>query len=292
MPFLNNNKFKELRIAASNGNEKAKMVLQALRQGSQNDVDRLVGDYYSIPQVETPSEIEHSQEQSIEDNVNEIEVNNNIDNNVNNTADNSYEEDLNSIPVVEDLTEVLDKETDGLFDENEIESIDFSKFLSNKRRDGVRSKKNSEYFSAFNPESRENYITKKKDAYKAKFGDSIHDIDRQYQDYDKSIDKYSQGINDLLDDNIDVNVDVMGDAYNEIMDNNGIMHSFGRHWDDVDTEHVIEDLKQLVNKYGKKNVLSALNVLKNDNSNFRDYKLGQINEEVERYNKVLDKVLK
>ena len=292
MPFLNNNKFKELRIAASNGNEKAKMVLQALRQGSQNDVDRLVGDYYSIPQVETPSEIEHSQEQSIEDNVNEIEVNNNIDNNVNNTADNSYEEDLNSIPVVEDLTEVLDKETDGLFDENEIESIDFSKFLSNKRRDGVRSKKNSEYFSAFNPESRENYITKKKDAYKAKFGDSIHDIDRQYQDYDKSIDKYSQGINDLLDDNIDVNVDVMGDAYNEIMDNNGIMHSFGRHWDDVDTEHVIEDLKQLVNKYGKKNVLSALNVLKNDNSNFRDYKLGQINEEVERYNKALDKVLK
>ena len=80
--------------------------------------------------------------------------------------------------------------------------------------------------------------------------------------------------------------------YNDIMDNNGIMHSFGRHWDDVDTAHVIDDLKILVEKYGKKNVLAALNVLKTDNGNFRDYRLGQINEEVERYNKSLDKIFK
>ena len=49
MPFLNNAKFKEIRTAAGNGDEKAKMVLQALRQGGQEDVDRLVQEYYSIP---------------------------------------------------------------------------------------------------------------------------------------------------------------------------------------------------------------------------------------------------
>ena len=96
----------------------------------------------------------------------------------------------------------------------------------------------------------------------------------------------------MLDDSVEIDVNTMGNAYDEIMDNNGIMHSFGRHWDEVDTGHVIDDLKHLVAKYGKKNVLAALNVLKTDNSNFRDYRLGQINEEVERYNKSLDKILK
>ena len=287
MPFLNNAKFKEIKTAAGDGNEKAKMVLQALRQGSQEDVDRLVGDYYSIPQQD----------------MNEVQVETNLQVNpmensaesVTETVQAGMEEsntDLGTEPVVEDLTDVLDKETDGLFDENEIDSIDFTNFLSNKRRDNLRTRKNSEYFSAFNPEARANYIAKKKDDYKAKFGDSLHDIDRQFQDYDKSIDLYTQGVNDLLDDNQEVDVSVMGNAYDEIMDNNGIMHSFGRPWDEVDTGHVIDDLKVLVSKYGKKNVLAALNVLKNDNVNFRDYKLGQINEEVERYNKSLDKILK
>lgn len=286
MPFLNNTKFKEIRTAAGDGNEKAKMVLQALRQGKQEDVDRLVEDYYSIPQQdmnEVPVETELQ--------VNPME---NTAESVTETiqAGEPVETDLGSEPVVEDLTEVLDKETDGLFDENEIAQITFSDFLGNKRRDGIRAKKNADYFKAFNPESMTNYINAKKDSYKAKFGDSLHDIDRQFTDYDKSIDLYSQGINDMLDDNVEIDVNTMGNAYDEIMDNNGIMHSFGRHWDEVDTGHVIDDLKQLVAKYGKKNVLAALNVLKTDNSNFRDYRLGQINEEVERYNKSLDKILK
>ena len=283
MPFLNNSKFKELRTAAGEGNEKAQMVLQALRQGKQEDVDRLVQDYYSIPQVEATPAVE---EQNIVSNEASVPVEENIQ---------PVEENANmadSVPQIEDLTDVLDKETDGLFDENEIEQIDFAKFLGNKRRDGMRAKKNAEYFSAFNPESRANYIEKKKNDYKSKFGDSLHDIDRQFTDYDKSIDRYTQGVTDMLDDEVEMNVDVMGNAYDEITDNNGIMHSFGRFWDDVDTGHVIDDLKALVAKYGKKNVLAALNVLKNDNSNYRDYRLGQINEEVERYNKSLDKILK
>lgn len=276
MPFLNNMKFKEFREAAANGNEKAKMILQALRQGKQEDVDRLVQGYYEVL-VEEPQIVEESQSQEV------IEETPQVENEM---------EPATSIPQVEDLTDVLDTETDGLFDENEIKGVDFSEFLSNKRRDGNRAKKNADYFKAFNPDGRASYVEKKKNDYRLKFGGSLHDIDRQFKDYDASIDKYTQGVNDMLDDTVDINMDYMNSAYNDITDNNGVMHSFGRHWDDEDTNHVIEDLKGLCAKYGKKNVLSALNVLKTDNSNFRDYRLGQINEEVERYNKSLDKILK
>ncbi len=285
MPFLNNNKFKEIKIAAGDGNEKAQMVLQALRQGSQDDLDRLVEDFYSIPSQD----------------INDVPVSG-IENN---PMENSMEVlepapqagevnpgSIDSVPQVEDLTEILDKETTDLFDENEIEPMDFMKFLNNKKRDTLRASRNSDYFKAFNPEGKENYLTKKKEAYKAKFGDSLHDIDRQYNDYDKSISLYSQKVGDLLDDDVELDMNNTSQAYSDIMDNNGIMHCFGRHWDESDTQHVVEDLREIVSKYGKKNVMAALNVLKDDNNNFKNYRVGQINEEVERYNKSLDKILK
>ncbi len=286
MPFLNNAKFKEIRTAAGNGDEKAKMVLQALRQGGQEDVDRLVQEYYSIP-------TQDMNDVPIQTEMESAPLENNIESNATTVQAGEVEPGSEgTVPAVEDLTDVLDKETEGLFDENEIEPMDFSKFLNNKRRDGLRAKKNSDYFKAFNHDSVSNYVNAKKENYKSKFADSLHDIEKQFDDYDKSIDRYTQGVNDLLDDGVEIDTNVAGDAYNEIMDNNGIMHSFGRHWDDDDTNHVIEDLKKLVAQYGKKNVIAALNVLKTDNGNFRDYKLGQINEEVERYNKSLDKLLK
>lgn len=280
MAFINNIKFKEIRNAAGEGNEKAQMILQAFKKNNQEDVDRLIKDYYSIPEVDTTDLVA---EEPVQEEILEA------------TSEPVIEQAVgpqDEIKTVEDLTDVLDKETDGLFDENEIESMTFADYLSNKKRDGLRSKKNAEYFSVYNPESRANYINAKKENYKNKFGDSIHDIDRQFHDFDKSIDVYSRGVGDLLDDEKPVDVSVTGDVYNEIMDNNGIMHSFGRYWDDEDSNHVLEDLKGLVAKYGKNNVLAALNVLKSDNSNFKDYRLNQINEEVERYNKSLDKVLK
>ena len=49
MAFINNKKMKEIMIAARNGNEKALMILQAMKKGnSQQDVDGLVNDYYNI----------------------------------------------------------------------------------------------------------------------------------------------------------------------------------------------------------------------------------------------------
>lgn len=310
MPFLNNNKFKEIRNEANNGNEKALKVLQALRQGNQEDLDRLVQEYYAIaikspilenktiekPVLEKePMVIENKE---IENEDKEIEKAERIEENekieeIEEKLDQVQEQEPQQDNVeVEDLTDVLDKETEGLFDENEIEAMDFAKYLGNKRRDLARINKTSDYFKAFNPGSRANYIASKKEAYKNKFGDAFHDINSLYNDYDKSIDAYTQSVNDMLDDEQEMNVSVMGNAYNEIIDNNGIMHCFGRYWDEEDTQHIVEDLKPLVEKYGKKNVIAALNVLKTDNNNFRDYKVGQINEEIERYNKFLDKILK
>ena len=49
MAFLNNTKFREIREAARNGNEKAQMVLQAMIKGSpQEDIQRLSDAYYNI----------------------------------------------------------------------------------------------------------------------------------------------------------------------------------------------------------------------------------------------------
>ncbi len=281
MPFLNNKKFQEIKKSAGDGNEKASMVLQALRQGTQDDVDRLVKDFYAVPDLEPIVEIEEPV----------CEEKPAIGSEKTETICEASESAHATYPTI-DLTDVLDKETDGLFDENEIDNINFSDFLNNKRRDNNRLRKNAEYFNAFDSEGRKKYAQEKKDNYKSKFSNSVHDIEKQFNDYDKSIDKYSQSVNDLLDDEENVNIDTMSEVYNSIIDNDYLMHGFGRYWDDDDTSKMIEELKSLVIRFGKKNVLSALNVLKNDNSNFKDYKLGQINEEVERYNKSLDKILK
>ena len=57
--FINQKKFGEIREAAKNGNEKAKMVLQAMRKfSSQEDIDRLVEDYYKVPEQTTMENID------------------------------------------------------------------------------------------------------------------------------------------------------------------------------------------------------------------------------------------
>ena len=47
----------------------------------------------------------------------------------------------------------------------------------------------------------------------------------------------------------------------------------------------------LVIKYGKKNVVAALNTLKSDNDNYRNHRNGEINGEISRYKSSLAKLL-
>ena len=287
MSFINNQKFKEIRKAAKEGNEKAKMILQAMRKmQGQDDIDRLVNDYYSVPTQEEPSETEvpqpepdilppeetPSSEPEISEPVNEI--------------DKAVE-----TPAV-DLTSSLDSELDGIIDEDEIDDTSFSDFLSNKQKDKNRAKKNSDYFKIYDQTGREEYLNNKIAKYKGKFNNRLRDIERRYTDMDQSISNYSQSVNDMLDDDLELNSDNADKAYNDLTGDESVMHSFGRYWDSGDNEAVIACLKDLISKYGKKNVIAALNYLKNDNEGYRDYLNHQVDTEIERYSKSLEKLLK
>ena len=135
MPFINNQKCNEIRNAAKSNNPKALEIMQAMQKnGSQDDINRLIDSYYGI---ETPLQQPQPQlqQQPAEENI-----------------------PLSEPQEVPDITELLDGETEGLFDENDIDDEDFSTFLNNKKRDNLRAKKNLDYFSAFDPQGRKKLI--------------------------------------------------------------------------------------------------------------------------------------
>lgn len=279
MPFINNKKLSEIREQSKNGNEKALMILQAMRKNSpQADVDRLVDDYYTVNNVEEPVISEGKAE--IEESMPPAELMPEIVANA---------ETVTEVP---NLTDILDGEMDGLLDENEIEDMPFTTFLGNKKRDALRNKKGTDYFKAYDPVGRENYLNEKVSNYKGKFNGRLRDIERRYNDMDLSINNYSQGVNDMLDDNIDLDMDSASSAYNDLTENESVMSSFGRHWDENDNNLVVGYLKQLIEIYGKQNVMAALNTLKSDNNNYKDYLNNQVDTEIGRYSKSIEKLLK
>ena len=278
MAFLNNKKYKEINEAAKGGNEKAKMILQAMLKGnSQDELDGLVNDYYNVVNDVPPIEqIDSYQEEPAP--VVEEEI----------VEDMDTTQDV--APV--DLTALLDGEMDGLLDENELEELSFSDFLKNKKRDSMRSKKNNDYFKAFDLEGRTNYVENKKNAYNSKFDASRRDIERHHNDMNTSLDNYVNSVNLMLDDDADLNMDTANQAYDELTGNENAMKSFGRHWDQLDNENMEMVLRELVVKYGKKNVMAVLNTLKGDNDNYSNFKTNQIDTEIGRYSKNLENLLK
>lgn len=295
MGFINNIKFKEISAAANEGNEKAKMVLQAMRKfAPQEDIDRLVTEYYNIPAENAPV-LNEEQPQTI----NPLEAQNATEGNF--EADlGQTEEPAQELPQevtepkidVVDLTEVLDKETDGLFDKNEIADYSFEDFLTQKSKDNLRAKKNADYFKAYDLEGRTNYMNSKIEDYKNSFNNRLGGIRQKFDDISNSINKYYTNVNDLLDDDKEMSVEESGLAYNDFVNNKDAMASFGRHWDENDNLVVISALQNLVNQYGKKNVLAALNTLDSDNNSYKDYLNNQVDEEINRYSKSLQNILK
>lgn len=280
MPFVNNKKMLEIREAAKGGNEKALMILQAMRKMSpQEDVDRLVEDYYKVETVEpmiAQDEADPVPQESLE------------------TPAELTPEVVEEAPQNEviDLTATLDTEMEGLLDENEIEDLSFGDFLGNKKRDGLRGRKNADYFKAYDPEGRANYMQNKVDAYKGKFDGRLKDIERRYNDMNKSLVGYSQGVNDMLDDEAELDMSSVNSAYDELTGNESVMSSFGRHWDENDNMAVMMELKSLIMKYGKKNVMAVLNTLQSDNENYKKYLNNQVDTEIGRYSKSVENLLK
>lgn len=279
MAFIQNNKFREISEQAKGGNEKALKIIQGMRSNySQEDIDTLVNDYYSI---NVPNEVKEeiveeqlSQEMIPEETLVEETLNDSVTNNV------------------MDLSEILDGEMGDLLDENEIEDLTFNKFLENKSKDGVRSRKNSEYFKAYDAEGRQNYMNGKIDSYKKKFNGQLKNIDRHYRDVNSALDKYINTSSMELDDDIELDMNKANDAYRAATSNQDFMNSFGRGWDEDDNQQIQGILKALMQTYGKKNVLAVLNTLRSDNENYKNFRTNQIDSEIGRYSKSIENLLK
>lgn len=291
MAFINNRKMKEIMTAAQNGNEKALMILQAMRKGnSQQDVDGLVNDYYNIVNDVPPIDL-------IEENAPiqpEVEIDD-IPAEVDTEDIDQPEMEVDVEPVlpeVTDLSDLLSAEMEGLLDENEIEELTFSKFLDNKRRDGLRTRKNADYFKAFDLDGRNTYAGNKIAEYGKKFDGNRRNIEREHSDLTNSIDNHINGVSLLLDDDIELDMNVANSAYDDLTSNEGAMAQFSRYWDETDNAQLKETLQSLVVQYGKKNVMAVLNTLKSDIDNYKSYKNNQIDEEVNRYTKSVEKLLK
>lgn len=296
MAFINNKKFAEIRTAAKDGNEKALMILQAMRKlQPQADIDRLVEDYYTIPEEPQIQPVQGENYNVAEEQPKE-EVST-----VSDSLDDVLSEDLS----VEETTDIPDldadvqtynldditKDMDGLIDEDEIDDMSFADFLSDKKKNLKRAKKNADYFKMYDDDSRRQYSLGAVDKYKAKFGDLERDIDRRNKDTATALGMYEQSVADSLDDDIELNADNADKAYSDLTDDSGAMHAFGRYWDDDDKANVIEALKVLIGKYGKKNVLAAINTLKSDNENYKSYMHNRIDTEVGKYSKNLENLL-
>lgn len=296
MAFINNKKFAEIRTAAKDGNEKALMILQAMRKlQPQADIDRLVEDYYAIPEEPQIQPVQGENYNAAEEQPKE-EVST-----VSDALDDVLSEDL-SVDETADIPDLdadvqtynlddITKDMDGLIDEDEIDDMSFADFLSDKKKNLKRAKKNADYFKMYDDDSRKQYSLNAVDKYKAKFGDLERDIDRRNKDTATALGLYEQSVADSLDDDIELNADNADKAYSDLTDDSGAMHAFGRYWDDDDKASVVEALKVLIGKYGKKNVLAAINTLKSDNENYKSYMHNRIDTEVGKYSKNLENLL-
>lgn len=284
MAFINNKKFAEIRNAAKNGDEKALKVLQAMRKMQpQADIDRLVEDYYAIP---APAVEETSETPAVADDLS-LDDASVVDSVISSDIADS-DGDVTTITYnLDDIT----KDMDGLIDEDEVEDMSFSDFLADKKRNMMRARKNADYFKMYDNDSRSKYAADAVAKYKAKFGDLERDIDRRNKDTMTALGMYEQSVGNELDDEVELNADNADKAYSDLIDNSGAMHSFGRYWDEEDKANVITELKALIGKYGKKNVLAAINTLKSDNENYKSYMHNKIDTEVGKYSKNLENLL-
>ena len=317
MSFINNKKYKEIREASKGGNEKAIAIMQALYRGTeQSALDRLLDDYYGVnqevippvveekeeelPRVDTENPFEFEEEpiepaQIPEPKEEELRPEEMGPVPVSEEAEQPApvsEEEVPAAIISEDIMGSLTKDLDGLLDKNDIEELSFGDFLKNKKRDALRAKKNADYFKAYSPDSRKSYMKSNIDEYKKGFDGRLKNIERKYNDYGKSLSVYTDKMNGILDDDIELDVDKASQAYDEFVDSDCVMNSFGRYWDESDNESIMSEICELVKKYGKKNVVAALNSLGNDNENYKNFLNNQVDTEIERYSKSLEKILK
>ena len=286
MSFLKIKDLKVVREAAKSGDARAKAIMEKLSKGEkQEEIDRLVGDYYS-----PASKAEQAQVSLPKPDPAALAAKPSIKND----GQNVNKQNPN-VPVIEassDISSLLDKELDGSIDTNDIEDASFGDFIKKKRIDMSRAKKGPEYFKAFDPQGRLDYIAKKTDGYNHKFDTKRKDIGRIFRDMDGALATYLQTVSDLQDDPNELDMGKASEVYEGLTGDEDLMHGFGRGWDAEDSEAVRNKLDELVKQYGKKTVIAALNTLREDNKSYSDFRNGQIDQETKRYGKSLEDLLK
>ena len=301
--FINYRKLRELQEAARNGNEKAKVIIDKYMDDSpdMDSIDRLLDDYYGNAGIDTLASTTQSVDE-VNDAISERmeEPNEEIDvEGIEELGEQEpIEEDVQAIPEQQiqgqpiDISADLDRELDGLIDDNEFDDLSFGDFLSNKRKDANKAKKNAEYFKAYDQGGRESYLSSKKDEYGHSFDGRRRQNERGFNDINGALDIYSQMVTDMPDDDAEIDVSVASKAYDDFTGNEANMGAFGRSWDDSDKELIKTSLIALVQQYGKKNVTAVLNTLRDDCSAWRKFNDGKIDNAVSNYGKALDALLK
>lgn len=186
----------------------------------------------------------------------------------------------------------LDGDFKDLIDEDEVKEISFGDFLKDKKKNRNRERKNSDYFKAYDQGERDAYSMSKKDEYGKKFDSSRNKLDRAYRDNGKAIDEYSRIVTSFPMEDGAIDMESSSKAYGEFTDNESAMGAFGRIWDADDTMAITNILTELANKYGKRNVISMLNSLKQDNEEWKAFGNGKMDDAIGNYGKSLDKLLK
>lgn len=285
--FIPYKKLKELQEAARNGNEMAKNIIDKYMDANPDmeSIDRLMGEYYNGAPIETLAQVE---EQQVEEQPQEEEQ-------VTEEVEKQVEEPLQTNPEDTqqiDITEDLDTELEGLIDNDEFDDISFRDFLKKKKRDGLRARKNADYFKAFDEGGRQSYLTKKRDEFGHSFDGRRRQLERGFNDLNGSIGLYSQMLTDMPEDEIAFDSLQATKAYDEFTDNEDAMCAFGRSWDETDMQSIKLALEALVQAYGKKNVVAMLNTIKCDAEGWKSFSEGRIDNAINSYGKSLESLLK
>ncbi len=271
MPYINKKTWAKILDAKKSGDERAINICKKFYDRcGQDELDSLVNEYLSPVPVKSKPETEAIVEiEAAPDNDVNVDVSENLNNDV-------------------DISEDLDKELDGLIDDDVIDEDDFETYLKKKKNKSNRTKKDAGYFAAFDSAGRKNYYAKKTDEKKHQYDDKRRDIERAYNDMSKAIGKYLSSVKKLPDDDNEYNFNNADEAYGGIIK---IGRSFGRGWDEQDVSQVVSELGKLAEKYGKKNVIAALNLISQDNLAFRNGKISSIDKSVKKYGDSLKKII-
>lgn len=303
--FIKINQMRELQEASKNGNPQAKNILDKYmeRRPDMESVYRLIDEYYKgIPTQPVQEEpiVKPDNAQVIEEKAEPVEekaqedvaiipdegkVESQID-----AIENADCLTSDNVPV--DISADLDRELDGLIDNEDVEDLSFSDFLGNKKRDALRSRKNHDYFNAFDQAGRESYLAKKKDEYGHGFDNKRRQIERNLTDINNALDVYSNFVTDSPEDNVEIDMDMASKAYEDLTGDESAMGAFGRSWDAQDNESIKAKLLPLIQTYGKKNVMAVLNNLREDAHAWATFSNGKIDHSVNAYGKAMDDLLK